>query len=419
MDSAIIPTLLSILPTMSFQSLRRTTQKLLVSDSNGLGIMELNNPRAFHALDLEMIFAMQDTLKDWLFDSHIHAFVLKSGAAKRPIFCSGGDVKSVALDCKNNVYQSHGLGSKGMVSADFFREEYYVNHALAQQRKTQISLWDGLVFGGGVGISIFGKYRIATENSLLAMPETAIGFFPDVGALYQLQRILNGTHMTGVLPYLALTGHRFDAPDLLYSGIATHFCPSEHVNDMVEAMELVLGNPHEPPEAAIETVIHSFDQLPKQVSPPEESFLAQNLETLNQVFHESASLESILQELKGLNSEFGNTTLTKLQEVSPASLKITLELLKRGKDIKDVGQHLALEYRLSQHLMKMGSDFHEGIRAALLDKKKKNAPPAQWNPLDQISDAFVRDYYFEQPIPEEWNAKDSPILTSFAETSNL
>ena len=180
----------------------RFTTKILPSRSSNVGLIGLNNPKAFHALDLEMIRALTDFLSTWQSDSSIKATVFSgSSQSKKKSFCSGGDVKSVYLSGvqKDNRMSEdrqgahstletpkHGFGEKNLYTADFFREEYQLNYLIATKKKNlpQISLWDGIVMGGGVGISIHGKYRVATENTLFAMPETGIGFFPDVGSTY-------------------------------------------------------------------------------------------------------------------------------------------------------------------------------------------------------------------------------------------
>jgi len=309
-----------------------------------------------------------------------------------------------------------------LISADFFRHEYHINYALAHSPIPQIALWDGLVFGGGVGVSLYGKYRVATEHSLWAMPETMIGFFPDVGALYQMPKIMPSM---GMVSYLALTGHRLTAPDLMYSGLATHYVNSDDLESLTEALELTLAPQNSQRissvETAIEEVLDSFSRPPREC-PPEESFLAKHNQVLHQTFDNvGLPLEDVLASLRQLendNADFGSKTLETLEQMSPTSLKITWELLRLGRSIPGLEQHLALEYRLSQHLMKPGSDFHEGIRATLLDSKKKNKKPAQWNPpkLSQVSNQHIEQYYFAQPITEEWMAFPSPIFTNYEES---
>jgi enoyl-CoA hydratase/carnithine racemase len=157
--------------TVMTYSMIRVTTKLIPSRSGNLGVMTLNNPKAMHALNLEMSHCVQDVLKEWYADDTLAAVLLKSGKTetKTRVFCAGGDVKSIYKDAIASPDETHGQGTPGLTTAEFFRQEYIVNHALATATKPQISLWDGIVMGGGVGLSIHGKYRVATENTVFAM----------------------------------------------------------------------------------------------------------------------------------------------------------------------------------------------------------------------------------------------------------
>lgn len=154
----------------------RFTPLLLPSRSGNLGVITLNNPKALNALTMEMIDCMNDVLDEWHDEaSNLKAVLVHAAQAKRPAFCAGGDVKSIYED---TVFEN----GKDNLSSEFFRQEYKVNYKIATWDKPQVAFWDGLVMGGGAGISVHGKYRVSTENTVFAMPETAIGFFPDVRA---------------------------------------------------------------------------------------------------------------------------------------------------------------------------------------------------------------------------------------------
>jgi enoyl-CoA hydratase/carnithine racemase len=183
----------------------RFTIKVLPSRASNLGVIELNNPKALNSLSLDMIECLQDVLEAWMQDSTMKAILFKGAQGKRPCFCAGGDVKAV---------WEIGVKNEHPRTSQFFFQEYRVNHAIATCRKPIVSLWDGVVMGGGVGISIHGKYRVATENSLFAMPETAIGLFPDVGSMFWMPRLLS----MPMARYLSLTGQRLAAPDPYWSG---------------------------------------------------------------------------------------------------------------------------------------------------------------------------------------------------------
>ena len=181
---------------------------------------------------MDMIHCFQDVFAEWHKDDTLKAILLTASKPRGPP-CSGGDVKKVyEAGIAPGGGGLHGKGTPGLETSEFFRQEYIVNHAIATWDRPQISLWDGVVMGGGAGISIHGKYRVSTENTMFAMPETGIGLFPDVGSMYWMPRMLQ----PGVARYLALTGARLKAPDLLYTGLATHYVPSKRLGDLKEAL---------------------------------------------------------------------------------------------------------------------------------------------------------------------------------------
>mmetsp|Transcript_12547 Transcript_12547/g.14718 ORF Transcript_12547/g.14718 Transcript_12547/m.14718 type:complete len:374 (-) Transcript_12547:264-1385(-) len=358
----------------------RFTTKLLPSRSSNVGLVQLNNPKTFHALDLEMVRALTDVLPVWQSDSSVKATVFSgSSQSKKKSFCAGGDVKSIYLagiggertvddEHKHTAdTHQHGFGQKKTYTADMFREEYQLNYLIATQKGTlpQISLWDGIVMGGGVGISIHGKYRVATENTLFAMPETSIGFFPDVGSTYWLPRLSGGLGN-----YIALTGARLKANDLLYAGIATHYVPSERLNDLVQAVVDVSKHGNEGDDdseqgtdIAAGLLMSFHEDIGK-----EPSFLAQFREEIDEAFAMKNTVEEIMAALENSKSKFGSSTLSTLQKMSPTSLKVTLDGIRRGKMCSNLGECLKMEFRMSQRFMRRDSDFYEGVRALLIDK---------------------------------------------------
>jgi enoyl-CoA hydratase/carnithine racemase len=280
-----------------------------------------------------------------------------------------------------------------------------LNYLLATAKKPQISLWDGIVMGGGVGISVHGKYRIATENTVFAMPETKLGFFPDVGSMYWMPRLLQPS----VAVFLALTGHRLDAADLLYAGIATHYVPSNRLDDLEAALVEAtsthnttdeLWTRDHSTEDLIALALESFTDH-AQVN-PEQSFLAQKQSSIDHTFdilnNNTKGVEDIVQELQQMDSPFGTETLQVLQSMSATSLKVTLEGLRRGLLAKDIGEDLQMEFRMAQAFVREGSDFSEGVRATLVDKDGK----PQWNPktLEEVAPERVAMYF--EPIENEW-----------------
>eukprot|EP00611_Tribonema_gayanum_P002041 TRINITY_DN11502_c1_g1_i4.p1 TRINITY_DN11502_c1_g1~~TRINITY_DN11502_c1_g1_i4.p1 ORF type:complete len:316 (+),score=26.14 TRINITY_DN11502_c1_g1_i4:170-1117(+) len=194
---------------------------VLTDRQGGVALLTMNRERALNALSLEMCTSMHDALKQWLPDPSLRCLILKGAGTKA--FCAGGDVKSIATE-----QGPFTPGQPGTLRCDFFREEYKLDWALARAKAvgskteepghvSQVSIWNGIVMGGGVGVSIHGSFRVATETTLWAMPETAIGLFPDVGASFVLARLPGGLGA-----YIALLGARLRACDLLYAGLATH-----------------------------------------------------------------------------------------------------------------------------------------------------------------------------------------------------
>lgn len=312
---------------------------------------------------------------EWHDDPTLKAILVNAAQAKRPAFCAGGDVKS--------IYEDTAKGGELNLSSEFFKQEYRVNYAIATWDRPQISLWDGIVMGGGAGISIHGKYRVSTENTLFSMPETAIGFFPDVGSLWWMTHLL----LPGMARYLALTGARLNAPDLLYSGLATHYVPSGRLSELQEA--LVDATIKEGKGDVVASVLMAFHEEPP--TKPQDSFLAQHGRSINAAFENAATIEEVMVALSDLDNDFSKKTLEILEKMSPTSLKVTLEGLKRGGYTSSIGEDLQMEYRISQAFMKEGSDFYRGIRATLVDKDGK----LEWSPstVEDVTDDMVESYF--------------------------
>ena len=354
------------------------TPFLLPSRSGNLGKLELNNLKALNALNLDIVSCLNDVLSIWKNDKSLKATMMTGTGDKA--FCAGGDVKALYMDYQNNSSGTkHGYGHGGLLTADFMRTEYGVNYKIATQTIPQISIWDGIVMGGGVGVSVHGKYRIATEKTLFAKPETAIGLFPDVGGMFWLPRCKGGLG-----PYIALTGARLKADDLLYAGIATHYVASDDLDDLKEA--LIDATTTE--GSNVGSVLLSFH---KEI-PTNESFLAKHRTEIDYAFEDKTSMEQIIEQLsQKTDSEFCKKTLSTLHRMSPTSLKVTLEGLKRGKSLPSIKEVLEMEYRMAQAFMRDGSDFYEGVRAQLVDKDKN----PQWNPktLAEVSNETVETYF--------------------------
>ncbi len=344
----------------------------------GLATVELTRPKALNALTLGMIRELHPRLDAWEDDESVKAVLIKGEGEKA--FCAGGDVRAVYRSIVDD------LGGKGPseLSKTFFLEEYRLNHAIHAFSKPYVALLDGVTMGGGVGLSVHGSHRIATERLMFGMPETGIGLFPDVGGGWFLPR-LPGEAGT----YLALTGARLDAAGAVALGVATHFVPSSRLEGFEAALATTVA---ESPDgrAAINDVLDRFAESPG------DDPLAASRTLIDRCFAAS-SVEGILDALDREaveGSEFAAETAATLRHKCPTSLKISLEQLRRGRAMSNLADVLTMEYRLSQHCM-AGTEFFEGIRAVLVDKD--HAP--KWRPsaLAEVTPDLVARHF--QPVP--------------------
>lgn len=337
-----------------------TNQDDILFDRQGaIGLITLNRPKALNALTRAMCIALRRQLRDWEDDPAIRAVVIQ-GAGDRA-FCAGGDV--VAL------YDSGKAGTSAW--QDFFASEYRMNAAIGAFKKPYVALIDGVVMGGGVGVSVHAPYRIATERTLFAMPETGIGLIPDVGGGYFMPRLPGESGM-----FLALTGERLKAADCLALGIATHYVESGALPDLLSA--LVEGE-------VVEQALARFHQSSGDAP------LAPYRQQIDDHFRH-ASVEDIMASLAA-GGEWAKGVGEKLSRLSPTSLKLTFRQMREGAKL-DLRSALALEYRIVSHI-KAGHDFYEGVRAQLVDKDRN----PKWRPavLSEVSNAFIARHFEEAP----------------------
>ncbi|XP_063355908.1 3-hydroxyisobutyryl-CoA hydrolase, mitochondrial [Pelmatolapia mariae] len=340
--------------------------EVLLEKVGRTGVITMNRPKVLNALNLTMIRQIYPQLKKWESDNETDIVIIKGAGDKA--FCAGGDIRAVTEAGK--------VGDS--LAQDFFREEYILNNAIGSYRKPYIALIDGITMGGGVGLSVHGRFRVATEKTLFAMPETAIGLFPDVGGGYFLPRLQGKLGL-----FLALTGFRLKGRDVQRAGVATHFVESKKIPDLQK--ELVdLKSP------SAEDVFRVLDSYQSQSSLDAEKpfILKKHLSDIDRLFSAS-SVEGIVNNLKTEGSEFAKKQTETLSKMSPTSLKITLKQLQAGAalSLQDV---LVMEYRLSQACMR-GCDFYEGVRAVLVDKDQN----PKWNPstLEEVSDQMVEQCF--------------------------
>jgi enoyl-CoA hydratase len=340
--------------------------EILLERNGGLATTTINRPQALNALTLENYRRIDPALRAWAADPLVHAVVVR-GAGDRA-FCAGGDVRA--------VYEAgRGISGNPSLTAGFFREEYELIRRIHHFPKPYIAIIDGITMGGGAGISVNGAYRVATERTMFAMPETGIGLFPDVGATRFLNRCPG--HIGS---YLGLTGARLNAADALYCGFATHVMQ----RDGIEALLDELASDHVGVEAVLSRFAAAPDPAPLAALQPaiDRCFAGNTVEAI---------LEALVAEAAagGAHAGWAAETYADLLIKSPTSLKITLRQLIVGRDY-DLDAALALEYRLTQHVM-AGHDFYEGIRAMLIDRDRK----PQWRPLSlaEVSDSMVGAYF--------------------------
>ncbi|NXF38369.1 HIBCH protein, partial [Nyctibius bracteatus] len=343
-----------------------STAEVLLEKRGDAGIITLNRPKALNAVNLSMIRQIYPQIKSWEQDPETFLIIIKGTGGKA--FCAGGDIKAITDAGK--------LGDR--LSQDFFREEYRLNNAIGTCKKPYVALIDGVTMGGGVGLSVHGHFRVATEKTLFAMPETAIGLFPDVGGGYFLPRLPGKIGY-----YLALTGFRLKGRDVLKAGIATHFVDSEKL----PALEKDLIALKSPSRENIADLLNSY-HVKSKVDQEKEFVLDEHMEKINSLFSAN-NMEEIVKKLKQDGSPFAIKQLETISKMSPTSLKMTLRQLREGASmsLQDV---LTMEYRLSQACMR-GHDFYEGVRAVLIDKDQS----PRWKPaaLEEVSDEFVDDCF--------------------------
>jgi enoyl-CoA hydratase len=348
------------------------TDDILIERQGPLAVVTLNRPKALNALTLPMIRRLDPALAAFAADDGVRAVLIR-GAGDRA-FCAGGDVRAVYDDGRA---MKAGTGD-GALTRDFFREEYVLNRRIHRFPKPFVALLDGIAMGGGVGLSIHGSHRIVTEKTLFAMPETGIGLFPDVGGSWFLPR------MPGELgTYVALTGARLHAADCLYVGAGTRFVPSELMEELQTELARDLAGGDDAADV-VDAVVA------RHCRPAGEPPLAERREAIDQCFRFD-TVEEIVTALRRRGDAWATQQLETLSRMSPTSMKVTLEEVRRGAG-RDIDACLAMEYRLAQACM-AGHDFYEGIRAVLVDKDRN----PKWSPaaLAEVTDDMVERHFAE------------------------
>lgn len=283
------------------------------------------------------------------------------------------------------LVEAHKVGNPSLAE-DFFREEYALNNLIGTLQIPYVALIDGITMGGGIGISVHGAFRVCTERTVCAMPEAAIGFFPDVGGSYFLPRLPGKMGM-----FLALTGFRLQGRDVFKAGIATHFVDTTSLKDL-EGDLMRLENPA---LADVDRILLKFQQQ-CETDYKKEFVLKSVMGKMNTVF-DADSIEGIMDSLEKEGSDWSKKQYDTLSKLSPTSLKVAFQQLKRGANLT-LQDCLKMEYRLSQRFLKE-NDFHEGVRAVLIDKDNKPT----WKPrtVKAVYEDLVNSYFDSLPSDKE------------------
>jgi enoyl-CoA hydratase len=332
------------------------------------GIISLNRPSALHALTLDMVHAMMAALLTWKKSRKVKCVIIDHAEGRG--FCAGGDI----------AFLRESALKDGKAGQQFFHDEYQLNHLLFTYPKPVVAFMDGICMGGGVGISQPVKFRVATENTRFAMPETGIGLFPDVGGGWYLSR-LEGR----VGPFLALTGARMDGAECLELGLATHYVRAEELADAklriatedVERIDGILGT--------------------LAMTPPEARIVG-NIPLINRHFA-SDRFEDILESLSADDSDWAMKELATLRTKSPQTCKVALRQLATSAGFTDFADNMAMEYRIGSRVLLL-PDFAEGVRAVIVDKD--NAP--KWDPAtpEGVTDDLLDSIFAPLPKNKEW-----------------
>jgi 3-hydroxyisobutyryl-CoA hydrolase len=358
----------SVLSQIAKRTMSSTESEVLFDCDGAARIITLNRPKALNALNLSMVRQIYPQMKKWLNDDKAGLVFIKGAGEKA--FCAGGDVLSVTQSAK----------SGGTIHKEFFREEYMLNYLIGTYKLPYVALIDGITMGGGCGLSIHGDFRVATEKTLLAMPETALGLFPDVGGSFFLPRLPGKLGMM-----LALTGYRLKGADVFHSGLATHYVESKNIaeieNELIKLPKSKCNNER------IDKILNKF--TPEHV--PGFS-LQSHLETVNTTFN-GKSVENIIEKLTAKGDDFSKKQVDELMKMSPTSLKVTYQQLINGS-VSDFPSVFTMEHRMGYHFLE-ANDFYEGCRAILIDKDKD----PKWKPskLEDVSVDTVNKYF--GPVP--------------------
>nr|WP_142592813.1 enoyl-CoA hydratase/isomerase family protein [Pseudorhizobium endolithicum] len=350
------------MPEDSVRGVATMSDEVILDRAGSAAVIRLNRPKALNSINLPMVRTIHTALAQYLDDPAVGAVILQ-GEGERGL-CAGGDIRVL-----------YDMGKAGDPEATrFWREEFPLNYAISHYRKPYIALMDGITMGGGVGLSSHGRHRIVTERTRLAMPETGIGYFPDVGATWLLPKAPGE-----VGTWIGLTGGEMDAADAIHAGLADALVPSERLSELVEAIGALEADAG---DEAVGKVISRFAVRPGA------SKLQANQATIDRCFGFDR-VEDILEALAREEGEFAAAARETMLKRSPTSLKLTLRLLRAGRESSGLVECLEREFGAGVEILR-NHDFYEGVRAAIIDKDRN----PQWSPatLDEVTAESIDRY---------------------------
>ncbi|KAH8801696.1 mitochondrial 3-hydroxyisobutyryl-CoA hydrolase-like protein [Xylogone sp. PMI_703] len=344
-------------------------EDVLFNNLYGVRTIELNRPKKLHSLNGSMIRKIVPRLQEWAKSDMANVVVIKGSGPKA--FCAGGDVTSLAADNLN--------GPEGQQrSSDYFALEYKLDHLIATYSKPYVAFMDGITMGGGVGLSVHAPFRIATERTLFAMPETTIGLFPDVGASFFLPR------MPGAVgTYLALTSEKLKGVNVFYAGVATHYIHSSALPALESRLAELRFKDYESLENRLETINNTIEEFCTGLPHDEPMLLSGELRNAIDRCFSKNNVADIIDALKaeqGAHKEWAEKTLATLYQRSPTSVHVTLRQMRLGRRWS-IAETFQREHQIASKFMRH-PDFTEGVHALLIRKDGK----PQWKPasLDDI-----------------------------------
>jgi enoyl-CoA hydratase len=342
-----------------------TADEILFDRRGCAGVVTLNRPQALNAATHGIVVALARQLDRWENDSAISRVVIR--AAGERAFCAGGDIRALYDQAQSGELEK---------SIAFWRDEYILNHRIKHYPKPYVALIDGIVMGGGVGLSLHGTWRVAGDRYQFAMPEVGIGFFPDAGATHALPRLPGRLGL-----WIALTGARIRADDGVYTGLATHRIASAQFAEL----EAALGTDED-----VSEILKTF------AAEAGGGVAARERATIDRCFA-GGSVEAILASLDADGGAFAAAQAKAIREKSPLSLKIAFEQMQRGGAL-DFAEAMRTEFRIVNRVAR-GHEFYEGIRAVVIDKD--NRP--RWQPatLAEVSAGAVAAHFAPLPANEE------------------